>query len=32
MSDGKALLRRWVEQVLNHGDVSLLDQLHTPAS
>jgi steroid delta-isomerase-like uncharacterized protein len=29
MTDGKALLRRWLEEVWNRGDVSLLDELHT---
>ena len=31
MSVGKALYRRWIDEVWTHGDVSLLDQLHTPA-
>ncbi|SRR5712691_10090586 len=30
MSAGRALYRRWIDQVWTHGDVGLLDQLHTP--
>jgi steroid delta-isomerase-like uncharacterized protein len=31
MSAGKAPYRRWIDEVWTHGDISLLDQLHTPA-
>ena len=30
MAVGKALLRRWIDEVWTNGDVGLLDQLHTP--
>ena len=30
MSGSKALLRRWIEQAWNYGDVSMLDELHAP--
>lgn len=31
MSAGRALCRRWIDEVWTHGDVDVLDELHTPA-
>ena len=28
---GKALVRRLIDEVMNHGDLAVLDELHTPA-
>jgi steroid delta-isomerase-like uncharacterized protein len=31
VADGKALYRRWIDEVWSGGDVDLLDEMHTPA-